>query len=82
MEPYRRQLQLPPPLYIHLPVRVDEDVGHRRVDHQRLDRPEAGHLVLHVLHQTAALGLIDRQPLLVEDALDQQRQFSPELLAG
>ena len=47
------QLQPAVALDVDLVVAVDQDVRHRRVGHQRLERAEAEHLVLDVADQRA-----------------------------
>jgi hypothetical protein len=74
------RFETPVPLDVDLVRPVDEDVGHRRVAQQRLERPEAEQLVDHVTDQALALLLAERggQRLAVEQPGDQ----APDLGLG
>src|SRR4029453_2292078 len=69
-----RPLEPPAPLHVDRPGAVDEDVGHRRILHERLDGTETKGLVLNP--QTELLALLPAQRRLVgrehvlDDALD------------
>ena len=52
--------QLAPALHVHLGVAVDENVRNGRIGQQRLERPEAEHLMLDVADQARALGVVDQ----------------------
>ena len=75
-----RQFQLAPPLHVDLVVGVDQDVRHRRVGHQQLQRAEAQHLVLDVADQRAPLGIVDGRLFLLQQALDHRRDLLAQLL--
>ena len=48
-------------LDVDLAAAIDQDVGHRRIGHQRLQRPQPEHLVLDIAQQQPALGIVQRR---------------------
>jgi hypothetical protein len=69
-EDHVRGLELPLALDVDLPGRVDEDVRHLGIAHERLDRPEAVHLVQDLVDQLLAVALAERHRLLVDELRD------------
>ncbi|OEZ92257.1 hypothetical protein JAB9_46270 [Janthinobacterium sp. HH107] len=75
------QLQAAMALDIHLPIGVDEDVGHAGIGQQRFERAEAEHLVLDVADQRAPFQLVDHHIVFREHVADEDFQLFADLLA-
>ena len=58
-----------------VPMRVHEDVAHRGVAQQRLQRPEPEHVVEHFGEEHLALGKAERRHLLGEQLREQRADF-------
>ena len=81
-EPDGGLLELARSLHVHLLGAVDEDVADRRVAEQRLDRPQAEHLVPDVAQEAVALVLGECDSLLGEDPLGGRHHLLAVLLLG
>ena len=60
----------------HVLVGVDQDVADRRVAQQRLERPEAEHLVDQLAEQRVALAQAERRALLGEQLAEQRADLA------
>ena len=75
------QLQLAEPLDVDGVEAVDHDVGDGGVGQQRLERPEAGHLVEQLLHHLLALDAVERQVAGGEQLVQDRAQLVAQLVA-
>ena len=64
------------PLDVDLLVRVDQDVVDRRVAQQRLERPEAEHVVENLGEQRFALAQADRRRFLGQQLAEQRANLA------
>ena len=69
-------------LDIDLVVAIDQDVRHRGIGHQLLQRAEAQHLVLDVADQLLALLFVDRRGVLGQQALGHAGDLLLQALFG
>ena len=76
-------LQASEPLHVHLLGAVDENVGDRRIGHQRRQRPDAQRLFQQVAHQPAAFVFVQGQVLVPQGFIDERlHELGQRLLAG
>ena len=82
LEAHRRRLEDAVPLHEHLPVRVDQDVGDRRILEQRLQRAQAQDLVEQLLDQETELLGVERRALGREQLIDDRGDLAPQVRLG
>ena len=80
-KPHRGQFQFSETLDVDRRIRVDQNVRDRLIAQQRLERPQAHHLVQKLFHHQLALVAIERQLGSRQNASQDLPQLVPQLLA-